>query len=90
MPPQYSEKVIDAPVAQYTPIPPSFTVRPALPPLPSPAKVDGGACKSGCYSNDQVQAILDDVIGVASQCFASLDSIKALSSKAPTPKESKP
>jgi len=82
--------VIDAPRAQYVPIPGNFTAHPSLPPLPQPAKVDGSVCKDGCFSNDQVQAILDALITTAGQCFDRLDTVNRLSRQTTAPKEPTP
>lgn len=78
----HSTKVIDAPRAQYVPIPPNLVQRPRLPPLPAPAVVDAGKCHNGCFTNDQVRAAIDAALDTLGRCYDQLDSIRTLSDKA--------
>lgn len=74
-------QVIPITQRQWVAIDPSLLGHPRLQPLPSPAVTDNGACKDGCYSNEQIKAALDEALNGYGQCTAQLDQIRNVSGK---------
>lgn len=85
-------KIVEAPKRQLVPIERTLTETPKLAPAPAPAIAPGEECgrPKGCYSNRQLEAMLQAALDWGAQAVDNLRSIRKASDEATSPSTKDP